>query len=220
MPPKADKLLFSLAPIMAMGMVFTLVAHDPLRRHDLPARVHGRRWPNIFAGPGGAALRHVLGRPEERLLPDRSDGRAARRRHPLRLRDVGAGDHRRGHRRLVERQQVQPDGRRSAPPARWSSYEVDAGDVAHRRDDDLRHRAPRRHGALAGGARLGHLRPAARVLPLLHRRGRREQAHPVRPAGGRERARVRVLHRVRRDEVRDVLLRRVHGGRHRARCCS
>src|SRR5215469_4664467 len=29
MPPKADKLLFTLAPMMAMGMVFTLVAVIP-----------------------------------------------------------------------------------------------------------------------------------------------------------------------------------------------
>jgi NADH-quinone oxidoreductase subunit H len=50
MPPKADRLLFTLAPIMAMGMVFTLVGTipfgDTICMHDF--RVH---LPNIFTGP-------------------------------------------------------------------------------------------------------------------------------------------------------------------------
>src|SRR5580700_7908532 len=50
MPPKADKLLFTLAPIIAMGMVFTLVTTipfgDTICMHEfLP------RFPNIFVGP-------------------------------------------------------------------------------------------------------------------------------------------------------------------------
>ena len=46
MPPKADKLLFSLAPILAMVPVFALVGGDPVRRHDLPARVRRSRCAN------------------------------------------------------------------------------------------------------------------------------------------------------------------------------
>jgi NADH-quinone oxidoreductase subunit H len=50
MPPKADKLLFTLAPIMAMGMVFTLVGTipfgDTVCLHEF--RVN---FPNIFSGP-------------------------------------------------------------------------------------------------------------------------------------------------------------------------
>jgi NADH-quinone oxidoreductase subunit H len=50
MPPKADKLLFTLAPIIAMGMVFTLVGTipfgDTICLHQF--RVN---WPNIFSGP-------------------------------------------------------------------------------------------------------------------------------------------------------------------------
>src|SRR5450432_3044764 len=50
MPPKADKLLFTLAPILAMGMVFTLVGTipfgDTVCLHEF--RVN---FPNIFSGP-------------------------------------------------------------------------------------------------------------------------------------------------------------------------
>jgi NADH-quinone oxidoreductase subunit H len=50
MPPNADRLLFILAPMMAMGMVFTLVATipfgDTVCLHDF--RLH---LPNIFTGP-------------------------------------------------------------------------------------------------------------------------------------------------------------------------
>ncbi len=50
MPPKADKLLFTLAPIMAMGMVFTLVGTipfgDTICLHELT-----KNLPNVFAGP-------------------------------------------------------------------------------------------------------------------------------------------------------------------------
>ncbi len=50
MPPNADRLLFMLAPIMAMGMVFTLVATIPFGDTICPHQfVVG--WPNIFAGP-------------------------------------------------------------------------------------------------------------------------------------------------------------------------
>src|ERR1700722_20209665 len=50
MPPKADKLLFTLAPILAMGMVFTLVGTipfgDTVCLHEFRVQL-----PNIFAGP-------------------------------------------------------------------------------------------------------------------------------------------------------------------------
>jgi NADH-quinone oxidoreductase subunit H len=50
MPPKADRLLFMLAPIMAMGMVFTLVGTipfgDSVCMHEFRVRL-----PNIFSGP-------------------------------------------------------------------------------------------------------------------------------------------------------------------------
>ncbi len=50
MPPKADKLLFTLAPILAMGMVFTLVGTipfgDSVCLHEFRVQL-----PNIFQGP-------------------------------------------------------------------------------------------------------------------------------------------------------------------------
>jgi NADH-quinone oxidoreductase subunit H len=50
-PPRADRLLFMLAPIMAMAMVFTLVGTipfgDTICLHEFRVRV-----PNIFSGPG------------------------------------------------------------------------------------------------------------------------------------------------------------------------
>src|SRR5580698_4443843 len=50
MPPKADKLLFILAPILAMGMVFTLVGTipfgDTICLHEFKVG-----FPNIFSGP-------------------------------------------------------------------------------------------------------------------------------------------------------------------------
>ena len=52
-PPNADRLLFMLAPIMAMGMVFTLVATIPFGDTICPHEfsVH---FPNIFTGPAAA----------------------------------------------------------------------------------------------------------------------------------------------------------------------
>jgi NADH-quinone oxidoreductase subunit H len=50
MPPNADKLLFILAPIMAMAMVFTLVGTipfgDTVCLHEFKLN-----WPNVFSGP-------------------------------------------------------------------------------------------------------------------------------------------------------------------------
>src|SRR5882672_7539510 len=48
MPPKADKLLFTLAPILAMGMVFTLVGTIPFGDSVC---LHEFRLQNIFQGP-------------------------------------------------------------------------------------------------------------------------------------------------------------------------
>jgi NADH-quinone oxidoreductase subunit H len=50
MPPRADRLLFTLAPIMAMGMVFTLVGTIPFGDTICP-RDFRVNFPNIFAGP-------------------------------------------------------------------------------------------------------------------------------------------------------------------------
>jgi NADH-quinone oxidoreductase subunit H len=57
MPPKADKLLFTLAPMMAMGMVFTLVAVIPFGDTICPREfhLHGftnlEHWWDAFGGP-------------------------------------------------------------------------------------------------------------------------------------------------------------------------
>jgi NADH-quinone oxidoreductase subunit H len=50
MPPKADKLLFILAPIMAMGMVFTLVGVIPFGDTVCPHEFKVG-FPNVFVGP-------------------------------------------------------------------------------------------------------------------------------------------------------------------------
>jgi NADH-quinone oxidoreductase subunit H len=50
MPPNADKLLFILAPILAMGMVFTLVGTIPFGDTICP-HAFKLGWPNIFSGP-------------------------------------------------------------------------------------------------------------------------------------------------------------------------
>src|SRR5579863_7269779 len=49
MPPKADRLLFMLAPMMALGMVFTLVGTIPFGDTICPRAFH-LNWPNIFEG--------------------------------------------------------------------------------------------------------------------------------------------------------------------------
>src|SRR6202022_4716035 len=50
MPPNADKLLFILAPMMAMGMVFALVGTIPFGDTICPHEFR-LNLPNIFAGP-------------------------------------------------------------------------------------------------------------------------------------------------------------------------
>ena len=156
MPLRADRLLFMLAPIMAMGMVFTLVGHHPLRGHRVSAAVPPAFRVALAAHRGTvcAALGHLLARREKLPLPDRAHRRAARRRHPLRVRDVGAGNHRRRDRGLVERQQVQLDGgaARREPDGLVRGH---ARHVAHRRHDDLRDGSSRRNGAMAGATTPG-----------------------------------------------------------------
>jgi NADH-quinone oxidoreductase subunit H len=51
MPPKADRLLFMLAPMMAMGMVFTLVATIPFGDTICP---HQFQLTGVFSGPAVA----------------------------------------------------------------------------------------------------------------------------------------------------------------------
>ena len=129
---------------------------------------------------GRRSPRHGIARG---VTADPAPDRDAQRRHPLRLRDGRAGHRRRGDRRLGERQQVLAPGR---PPRREPDGQLRGHDGPHarRRVHDLRLGPPRRHGPLAGRERVGHLRPAARVLPLLRGGDRRDEAHPVRPAGG------------------------------------
>ena len=98
---------------------------DPRDGHGLHARRRPSRsatrsactssassCPNIFVGSRGAAL----GR-RARRTPRTGTSRSTCMVAPLGVgilyvfAHVGAGDHRRGDRRLVERQQVQPDGR-------------------------------------------------------------------------------------------------------------
>ncbi|HSY25583.1 MAG TPA: complex I subunit 1 family protein [Polyangiaceae bacterium] len=55
MPPNADPLLFTLAPIIAMGMVFTLVATIPFGDTICPHEFTVA-WPNIFVGPAVPAV--------------------------------------------------------------------------------------------------------------------------------------------------------------------
>jgi len=50
MPQRADKLLFSIAPMLAMGMVFTLVTTIPFGDTICPHQFRVL-WPNIFVGP-------------------------------------------------------------------------------------------------------------------------------------------------------------------------
>lgn len=51
MPPRADKLLFTLAPMMAMGMVFTLVAVIPFGDTICPHAFHWASWTRFWEGP-------------------------------------------------------------------------------------------------------------------------------------------------------------------------
>ena len=229
-PPNADKLLFGLAPILAMAPVLALIAVIPFGdiidlRSGVRLRRQGRPTPSPTRFASASTPRTARRRHRRRHLSsrasrgsaapasaDRAHRRPSQRRNPLSVRAGGAGDRRRGHRRLEQRQQVLADG--GAPRLQPDGQlRGDHRPVPRRGHDAVRLRPPRRHGALAGRERVGHLRPAGRVLPLLRMRGRRDEAHPLRLAGGRERARVRVLHRVLRDEVRHVLLRRVHGSR-------
>jgi NADH-quinone oxidoreductase subunit H len=54
-PPKADRLLFMLAPMMALGMVFTLVGTIPFGDTICPHAFH-LNWPNVFEGPAVSRL--------------------------------------------------------------------------------------------------------------------------------------------------------------------
>ena len=181
--------------------------------HDVRTSQHGAQYLRSVPGACAALRARASADADERLLPDRPHGRAAQRRASStssRSRGRGSSARRSPAGRATTSSRLMGALRAAS---QMVSLRGHAGPVARRRDDDLRHRPPRRHGPLAGRARVGHLRAAARVLPLLRGGRRRDQAHPVRPARGRERARVGLLHRVLGHEVRDVLLRRVHGGR-------
>ncbi|MGA2447155.1 MAG: complex I subunit 1 family protein [Polyangiaceae bacterium] len=49
-PPRADRLLYRIAPMLALGMVFTLVATIPFGDTICP-REFRLLWPNVFVGP-------------------------------------------------------------------------------------------------------------------------------------------------------------------------
>ena len=93
------------------------------------------------------------------------------------------------------------------------------GAGAHQHGSHVRHARSECDGAVAIAsagrrrARLGHLRPAHGVHPVHHRGHRRKQAHPVRSARVRVRARGRLLHRIHRDEDGHVHAERVHRDR-------
>ena len=98
----------------------------------------------------------------------------------------------------------------SARRARWSATRSRWGSASSASSSIYGGVRLERDGRVAGRERVGDLRPALRVLPLPRRARRRDQAHPLRPARGRERDRRRLLRRVLGDEVRHVLHGRVH----------
>ena len=235
MPPKADKLLFSLAPMLAMIPV--LVARSRSSRSATRSApicsgrrvLQGRQRPAMLPVNGVCQAGYVDVRRSSRprsasgsaCARSRStSGRVAQRRHPLRLRDGGAGHRRRRDRRLVERQQVLAPRRapRREPDGQLRGHD---GPHARRRDHDLRLGPPRRHGR-AGRARTRGASSSSRSRSSCSSRppSPRRKRIPFDLPEARERARRRLLHRVLGHEVRHVLLRRVHRGRRRARCSS
>ena len=227
MPPKADKLLFSLAPMLAMIPVLALVAVIPFGDTIVPesiVRTSARtarstpRWPN-----GACAAGYAPSRAGRRSRGTASRTRLRRSRSQIAPLNVG----------ILYVFAMAGQGIVGAAIAGWSSdnkfslmgalraasqmvsYEVTMGLTLIGAMMIYGIGPPRRHGPLAGRERVGHLRPAARVLPLLRggRSPRRKRIPFDLPEAESELV-VRLLHRVLGHEVRHVLLRRVHGGRH------
>src|SRR5580698_4772523 len=68
MPPNADKLLFRLAPIMSLAMVFTLVGTIPFGDTICP-REFQFGWPNVFTGPAVSRLGTCAADPKNGVFP-------------------------------------------------------------------------------------------------------------------------------------------------------
>ncbi|MBA3413199.1 MAG: NADH-quinone oxidoreductase subunit NuoI [Actinobacteria bacterium] len=79
-----------------------------------------------------------------------------------------------------------------------------------RRDPDGALALARRHRSGPAGDALVRRAPARRLRDLLHRRDRRDEPPPVRPARSRDRARGRLPHGVQRHALRPLLDGRVH----------
>ena len=118
-PPNANKVLFSLAPILAMMPVLSLIA---VITSAIPSARPTSSVTRTAPGSGRRSLASAsAAQTQSPGVRGRPDGLAARHRPPLRLRPRGAGDRRRGDRRLVERQQVLAHGRPPRGEARWSA---------------------------------------------------------------------------------------------------
>src|SRR5207244_305664 len=152
---------------------------------------------------------------------DQPAGRGAERRTAVRARDGVARRLRRRARRLGVQQPLVAARRHPGLGADDLLRDRD-GPRADRRRAHLQHPRPPGDRARPGppavgmGARVGHPLPAPRLRHLPRRRHRREQAHPVRPAGERIGAGERILHGVLRrqaPDVHDERLRRGGAGR-------
>ena len=170
-------------------------------------RVCGRALGRVHAGAArlrGHSVRRrapsrdaLLRVPDDRRLVRRPDlraaDRAARRRHPHRLRLRRNDDHRRDAGRLGIGEQVLDAGR-AARRVADDLLRAHHGPHGARAHPDLRHRRPHDNCAEAVRHRAGlpagvGRRPPAVRRDAVHGRGdRREQAHPVRSAGSRVRA--------------------------------
>ncbi len=203
MPPNADRLLFAIAPMMAMGMVFTLVATIPFGDTVCMHQLGPRGWDfwNAHHGQHGELLDGV-----ERWGTCASDARNGYFPIDLMVAPLGVG--------VLFVFALAGQGIIGAAIAGWSSdnkfslmgalraasqmvsYEVTLGMSligammiygTVRLDDMVRWQQDNAWGIF--------VQPLAFFLFFAAAR-RREQAHPLRPARGRERARIRLLHRV------------------------
>ena len=170
-----------------------------------PRALDHRRLPRPRRHPLRAAL-PLFGREWQLQIADLG------RRHPLHLRDHGARRVRDRARGLVRQQQVHAPRRPARPPPRcsptscalglsWVGVIMLAGSF---RIADIVDAPGGRLLALERG------RAVPRLRRLLHRRLRGGEPHALRPAGGRDRARGRLPHRVLVDELRPPPDRRVH----------
>ena len=209
-PQSYDWYAYAVAPWVVFTpvlLVFAVIPFGGIARSGEAAAGYSRRG-------------RLVRRPD---LPDAD--RPARCRPADRVRVRRHVDHRRDARRLVVVEQVLDAGgaaRRLADDL----LRADHGADRPRADPHLRHGRPHRDRPAAVGhaagvpARVGRLPPAVRRDAVPRRRDRREQAHPLRPAGSGVRAHRRLLHRVQRDEDGPLHVRGVHRDRDRRGACS